>query len=94
MYLRSKNIKTIKDTADEVSDGLILYKIIFGFKLNLCNFFQTALSYSEFMKELDDDDDEVMPAAKRRKSESVDPEDEDSESEVLQFICDDLSLYL
>ncbi|CAB4434320.1 unnamed protein product [Rhizophagus irregularis] len=56
LYLRSKNIKTIKDTADE-----------------------TALSYSEFMKELDDDDDEVMPAAKRRKSESVDPDDEDSE---------------
>ncbi|CAG8681792.1 10725_t:CDS:10 [Funneliformis caledonium] len=55
VYLRSKNIKTIKDTADE-----------------------TALSYSEFMKELDDDD-EVMPTAKRRKSESVDPEDEDSE---------------
>jgi hypothetical protein len=40
------------------------------------------LSYSEFMKELDDDDDEVMPAAKRRKSESVDPDDEDSECEV------------
>jgi structure-specific recognition protein 1 len=56
MFLRSKNIKTIKDTADE-----------------------TALSYSEFMKELDDDDDEVMPTAKRRKSESAEPDDEDSE---------------
>ena len=36
------------------------------------------------MKELDDDDDdEIMPTAKRHKSESVDPDEEDSESEYL-----------